>query len=44
MEIHGPRQPYIELMGWVKIWIKPHHVDGKPLLDTRLGMVKWEPI
>jgi hypothetical protein len=44
MEVHGPRQPYLELAGWATVWIKPMIVNGQPLLETKTGMIKWEPV
>ncbi len=44
MEIFAPRQPYIGMIGWVKVWLRPFEIDGKPILQTRPGVVKWEPV
>lgn len=44
MVIHGPIYPGVERAGWVKFWIKPHMVDEQPLLETKVGLVRWEPI
>lgn len=45
MEIYGPVYPHVEMFGWAKIWIKPFLTDeGKPVLETTNGLVKWEPV